>query len=141
MRTLEQQIASKCRHFTGTSNVTCDKGVVYSEVRDLSKEGAREKYPCFKEGECLKCEYRSFYTPEEVKQLVEDIELHSDRAMVAVVAAKADAKEKGLVKGKGGQSKVKCPNCEDGMISYSVAAINGHMWARCSTKDCCAWME
>lgn len=52
-----------------------------------------------------------------------------------------DAKQKGIIKGKGGQSSVKCPCCPDGFIDYSVASSNGHMWAKCSTKECVRWIE
>lgn len=54
--------------------------------------------------------------------------------------AHADAKEKGIIKGVGGASQVECLVCT-GTIRYSVAAVNGHMWGRCSTPGCLVWME
>lgn len=43
-------------------------------------------------------------------------------------------------KGKRGVAgKVKCPKCS-GELGYSVARSNGHVWGRCSTPDCLAWM-
>ncbi len=62
-------------------------------------------------------------------------------AMNAMVAAHADAKAKGYQKGHGGVSSIDCPACEDGRPKYSVASVNGHMWARCNTPGCLSWME
>jgi hypothetical protein len=62
----------------------------------------------------------------------------------AMGAAHADADAKGLgkePKRKGGVSTMKCPVCADGTLRYSVAGLNGHMWAGCTTKDCVRWME
>lgn len=55
--------------------------------------------------------------------------------------AKIDARDHGLKKGHGGHGMVKCPGCPSGLIRYSVETVNGHMWGRCSTKDCAKFME
>lgn len=38
-----------------------------------------------------------------------------------------------------------CPVCEaahrEGTLKYSISARNGHIWGRCSTEGCVAWME
>jgi hypothetical protein len=59
----------------------------------------------------------------------------------AVTATHEDAKAKGLKQGHGGRGELPCPVCKVGTIGYSVASVNGHIWGRCSTKDCVAWME
>jgi len=51
------------------------------------------------------------------------------------------AKQQGLRKGKGGVSSVSCPKCKTGTIDYSVASFNGHIWGKCTTKDCVRWIE
>ena len=141
MRTLEQQIYGRCKHFNGTSKGVCEAGVEYRSVRDESKQGSRAQYPCFREGECLACASRSLPTAEEAKAQANEIESHSAKMLAGLYAAKSDASAKGLKKGNGGQSECKCPVCEGGTIKYSVASINGHMWAKCTTDKCCAWME
>lgn len=40
-----------------------------------------------------------------------------------------------------GAGKLPCPICETGTLSYSRSGSNGHVWARCSTKNCVSWME
>ncbi len=67
-----------------------------------------------------------------------------DRSLEDVIktmsVAKKDAKEKGFRTGNAGQGEVECLVCK-GKLRYSVSAVNGHMWASCSTKDCVRWME
>ena len=40
-----------------------------------------------------------------------------------------------------GQGEITCPVCKTGKLRYSRFGYNGHVHARCSTKDCVAWME
>jgi hypothetical protein len=63
------------------------------------------------------------------------------RMLLAVSATHEDAATKGLKRGNGGTGSVKCPACEMGIIKYSVASLNGHIWGACSTKGCVQWME
>lgn len=63
-----------------------------------------------------------------------------EKVIAGMAAAKQHAKSLGLKRGSGGRGQCKCPNCE-GEISYSVASVNGHMHARCSTPQCVSFME
>ncbi len=36
---------------------------------------------------------------------------------------------------------IKCPECKDGKLYYTVASSNGHCHGQCSTKGCLSWME
>lgn len=60
--------------------------------------------------------------------------------LAALKAVSVDAKERGLKKGSGGHGEIKCPNCP-GTIRYSVASVNGHIWACCSTPNCVRWIQ
>lgn len=40
-----------------------------------------------------------------------------------------------------GSGTIPCPVCNSGSLMYSRATYNGHVHARCTTKDCVAWME
>lgn len=33
-----------------------------------------------------------------------------------------------------------CPVCDSGRLNYQIHA-NGHVWVRCSTDGCMAWVE
>jgi hypothetical protein len=65
---------------------------------------------------------------------------HYKKSSEVIRAAHADAKAKGFGVGKGGVSSLKCPLCPEGEIRYSVASVNGHMHAGC-TSGCVSWME
>lgn len=132
MKSLKEQIESKCRHFTGVSNKTCEAGVCYMEVADMDKT-ATERFPCFREGESVPCEKREWFTEQEVNERLEAHKESTARTMKAMAAVVEDAEKRGFKKGKGGGAKIKCPCCESGELGYSVASINGHIWGKCST--------
>jgi hypothetical protein len=86
------------------------------------------------------CDQFRIMTREEAERETDAWEKKMNQFTRALHAAHADARQKGLKRGNGGMSEVKCPNCE-GTIRYSVASINGHMHAACTTKGCASWME
>lgn len=72
-------------------------------------------------------------------QQVEDP--HFENLMIAIHATHQDATGKGFKRGNGGKSSLKCPICKTGTINYSVAGVNGHIWARCTSQDCVSFIE
>lgn len=42
---------------------------------------------------------------------------------------------------RGVAGAIPCPVCKTGQLSYTIASLNGHVWGRCSTENCVAWME
>ena len=131
----------QCVHFNGIQHDKCRAGVAYREL--FGNEPGWAKHLC-----CLgdkesptTCGSAHFPTREEAEKEVDEFEARMDRFSKALRAAKDDAKAHGLKKGSGGYGNVKCPNCEDGQIKYSVASYNGHMHAACSTPHCASWME
>ena len=141
MRNLSQMVSGKCRHFTGLSDRRCEKGIAYADVKNKQAVKLEEAYPCFSESGLKTCEHCSFYTPEETEKLVEEMLARADATCQAMELVQADANEHNYGKRRPGQGKVLCPLCESGEIFYSVAASNGHMFAKCSTEGCIAWME
>lgn len=41
---------------------------------------------------------------------------------------------------EGHEHSIKCPKCESDMW-YSVSGYNGHIWLKCSDKDCISAMQ
>lgn len=139
MKTLEEQIANRCVHFSGMMNACCAAGIEYAPLKDVSVKPYG--YPCFKEHEHLPCGQRRFHTPEEVAAEVAEANESFYRTIKAMRAAKRDAAVYGFGKGKGGNGEVKCPCCEGGILYYRVSGYNGHMHAKCSTDGCASWLE
>lgn len=85
-------------------------------------------------------------TPEDICNTVptDEQEKENNEKMARFMAGMnhvfADAKTKGLKRGGGGASETKCPSCA-GIISYSVASVNGHIHASCSTQGCVRFMQ
>lgn len=54
--------------------------------------------------------------------------------LIAIRACREDAKgQRGII------GKIECPKCK-GVLSYSVAKSNGHLWGACETENCLQWM-
>lgn len=153
----ESSYAGRCVHYAGRLNagekltpVThCEAGVAYDSVEipvtyTYSRAPWRNRYtahvarPCFKyeHGLTNGCPHCRFPTPEEVKAKEEEWESGFRKTMAA---RKAITDHIGYAKGVSGT--IPCPVCTTGTLSYTRAASNGHIHARCSTEGCVAWME
>lgn len=145
MKTVEQKKAEQrersvqhsmqsCRHFNGVGNGKCEAGINYDDVQPL---------PCIPVSattQTAQCALKSCLTREEAEAERDRRDRRAEEGFKAMTVAHNDAHEKGYIKGHGGQSSVACPICE-GTIRYSVASVNGHMMAGCTTKGCVSWME
>jgi hypothetical protein len=58
----------------------------------------------------------------------------------ALKAARAAANQNGHKRGSGGVGTLKCPVC-NGVLHYSVAGSNGHLWGSCETEGCVRWAQ
>jgi len=117
--TVKEQIARKCKHFNGVFNKICKVGVEYNSVKGEKPM----ELPCINTGgECSKAEFR---TEEEVDALVASLSSLSGKALTNYAKIKADYEKNKMYAGK--------VDCEcGGVVSYSVAQSNGHIWAKCN---------
>lgn len=134
MKSLKEQIENKCIHFTGMINKECKKGVKYEDVKVKTERPF--KIPCLLDsdlgtGSCAFCEFPS---PEQVKKEVDEIKERGRKMMGAYSAVKGHYE-----KHKKRKNKMECPDCK-GDLHYTVAKINGHIWAKCSGCGL-GWME
>lgn len=141
---LKMATINKCRHYSGCINEKCDAGVVYDEVKEAPSLGKPMRLPCFVEGRFsgpdLPCVSRSIPNEEEALAIATERCDKAYRNAEAVGKAKEDALAKGFKKGSAGRGEVPCIIC-NGKIRYTVAGLNGHMHAHCTTKGCVSWME
>jgi len=136
-----QETMQKCIHFNGVMNQKCKAGVEYRQLFG-SEPGWGKHLCCLNDSQSpVWCDKASMPTQEQAEAIVADREARFQRVMTALVAAADDAERRGLKKGNGGYGRIKCPNCPDGTLSYSVASINGHMHGQCSTPHCASWMQ
>jgi hypothetical protein len=138
---LIRQGQSDCRHFNGIQNKCCEAGVNYDQLT-----GDTLVLPCKKNFVSLKrdpalCDKFQTMTLEEATKEADERIGRMNRTMGAVASAHEDATKKGLKKGHGGVSSMRCPTDCGGTLHYSVASVNGHMHAKCETSGCVQWME
>jgi hypothetical protein len=139
MRTPEERRARRlntCKSFNGMMNDRCKAGVLYADVRFSRGAGLGYALPCFNDEGCVECEHRQLRTAEDLQREEEESAASSAR----IVAARAAIVE--YTAGRRGVSgRIACPNCEGGVLGFSVARSNGHIHGTCSTKGCACWME
>lgn len=141
---LEQQIRDEmngCIHFKGIQHDLCGAGVNMRELVGGDDFGWAMRIPCLliDSFTCtVTCAFRELPTREQAEATVAKHNLQFERTMKAVEAAHTHAKEKGLGQGRGGYGSLLCPLGCGGMLRYTVASVNGHMYAECG---CVSWME
>lgn len=134
MKTIQDQIAAKCIHFTGLGNKKCEAGISYKSVE---VKGERPiKIPCIRDtilsgGECKK---QQFPSEEEILKRVQEIEDFSNYSLKAYAMIKEQ-----ISLDKQNYGKIECPKC-GGLLHYRRAQLNGHIWGKCESCGL-GWME
>lgn len=120
MKTIEQQIAGKCKHFNGIMNESCKAGILYKDVRSDDKPF---NFPCI-DREFHNCSSVIFPTAEEVEEQIKEINISTAKTIGVLMAIKKGQAAKGIIP---------CP-C-GGNVHYVRAQLNGHVHAKCDTCD------
>jgi len=143
----EKEIAREmgdCVHFPGIQHAECRAGVNMRQLVGGPDFGWAARLPCL-QMDAAKCEVtcpsRKFPTREEAEAELAEHDARMEKFLISMRAAKDHAKQLGLGRGNGGQGRLACPSGCGGELRYSVASVNGHMHAACSTKGCVSWME
>lgn len=77
-------------------------------------------------------------TPEQIAEREAWIQESNRKFKAAEPVVNAFRKEN---RGRSNRITVKCPACENGSLSMSIAGYNGHVHGRCTTPNCLNWME
>jgi hypothetical protein len=139
--TVAERHALKCVSWAGLlapgmKDVThCHAGVEYESV-STAHPFTIKTLPCFTDQAAIPCEKRHFPTLEECEAREREVKESFQRIVKARAAIVADTGGK-----RGVAGSIGCPVCLDGLLRYSVAGVNGHIHARCSTESCVSWME
>lgn len=129
-----------CIHFNGIQSESCKAGVKYEEKFSDGK-GHLGPIPCCGDDNPQPCELLVLPSREQAERLADKHEVSMQKLTKCVNATHEHAKARGLGKGHGGTGDLPCPTGCGGILHYSVAAYNGHIWANCSTPNCVRWME
>jgi len=134
-------IMQRCVHFTGIQHDECKASVSY-HGQFGNGVGCFANIPCvsFDEKTSRYCPKRQYPSREDAERELAEVDEYLAQCSKAYKAVKEDAKSK-FPPHQGGASSIECPICRTGMLQYSVASINGHIHARCSTHGCVSWTE
>jgi hypothetical protein len=127
--------AGKCRHYRGTVERRCAAGIVLKTLAGGGTQGWGTRLPCgYWPGEPVGGERATCASFSPVTAAEEE----ADRAAVKIMLAHVLAAKK-LVPRQPGKYLVVCPAC--GGHLHTERHGNGHVWARCDSKDCLSWLE
>lgn len=132
-----------CRFFNGSwHNKTCKAGVNYRELVGGDDMGWVTRLPCHEDSEAkcgdkATCDKRQEPTDDEVAESEIEIKKHIDRFLLTLPLIAAMKKK---YRKKDAQEVVECPVCK-GNLHLSISGYNGHVWGKCETENCLAWME
>lgn len=136
--TLEEMVASKCIHFNGLMHKTCNAGIEYDTLDRDDRRVFRVALPCIHRPEVPQCKCAKFQlpTPEEVQAKLKAYEESKQKVAQGLQAVQHLRK---IHEGENWSGFIECPVCKHKL--WVRHASNGHIWAKCETPDCIAWME
>ena len=147
----------RCKHSNGHFHDThCLAGVAYRDVvTDPDNNlGIAFRYPCttwegtkfFRDMTPLQraeydrrgtCEKYEEPTDGEIAEYEARVEAGHQQSMLALPLISKIKREH---KGQSWKGVEECPVCK-GKLHMTHSAYNGHVWGKCETDDCLAWME
>ena len=131
-----------CKSYRGPAvHETCKAGVNFKGIAG-GGEMFFPKLPCIRRNNTdAECKCREFPTPEEVAAHTKEREEYHKLIDDAYVRCAEHAQENGYVRGqKGASGFVDCPKCGK-PLKYTIAASNGHIWAKCTKDGCLTWVQ
>jgi len=128
-----------CKFYNGIANDNCDKGINYREITGGPTFGIGTRLPCViegkfskpKNGEKATCEHFVKPTKKELDDWEESVDRSIKQVSMAIKTIGKTGKQNGVIQ---------CPAC-NGKLGFSVSPGNGHIWAKCETNNCLAWMQ
>lgn len=131
---------SQCVHFNGTVNDCCDAGVNYRQLVGGPDFGWCRRLPCmdkYAKPDAVSCDKKRYPTEEEMVAYEKAVKESTERFLLTVPLITG---MKARYRNRSGQETVECPACK-GRLHMTISSINGHVWGRCDTEGCLAWME
>ncbi len=128
--------AGTCIYFTGVSDEECEKGINYRSMAPGEYTGWVTRIPCMKrKGRSDTCDS---YLEPTLAQILESEERSYKIVKGTTTAIKLIQDEVAATDPNMRNGVIECPVCKGG-LHYNIAD-NGHIWGKCSTDNCLAWM-
>lgn len=125
----------RCRHFTGAlHNEKCKAGVHYRSMVGGPDFGWMARLPCLPDSPLRKdmvtCAAFDPFSPAEEMADALETKARFEKVTEAIRRIKETGNSQGYVV---------CPKCSN-QLHFSIAKFNGHVWGKCETEGCLAWM-
>jgi hypothetical protein len=131
----------RCKFFNGIQHDFCRANVEYRKHFG-DQPGWAKHIPCLSDPDAsITCDKAAYPTQAEATETVRRQDEMLNRVLNIIPKIKVHAKAKGIKRGHGGIGEMPCPSNCGGTVRYSVASVNGHMHAICSTPNCVSFME
>lgn len=139
----------RCKHYRGLLNARsepCAAGVNIPQLIGNTDMGWALKIPCvYHEGPpVISQEARvpcDRFQTQTAREKAEEEEFFAKQIERMMLAADTVDAFRSRHKRQNAKETVDCPTGCGGRLTMSIAACNGHVWGRCSTAGCLAWME
>lgn len=141
---LECEAETRCVHYDHNGGIVdddwrCAAGVCLRAIT-APMEGSGLRVPCrfIQGGTPVTCDK---FTPTPIEQCRAKDEAWEAqwKRMTLVLPVVGDIKKEH--KGTNWSGVIDCPTGCGGQLGLTHAACNGHVWGKCSTEGCVAWME
>jgi hypothetical protein len=134
-------MSERCRYFNGpVHNKECVANINYRNLVGGPDFGWMSRMPCagdspLRKDPVAKCDKQSPFTLDESVAQEKGLKERFAAITKAHQEIRKMAKEKNI---NGGW--IHCPTCNK-PLHFSIAKLNGHIWAKCETEGCIQWME
>ena len=134
-----------CKHFKSpVHHKECEKGIVFTSWTNGERFGLYKKIPCNKGNGVGVCRLAVYPTTEEVAEFNKKVTKSIKAQCKAIKIIKEKHKvniewENPSNKNKNVKGFIECPKC-GGKLYYTISSYNGHIWGKCETDKCLAWM-
>lgn len=125
-----------CKHWRGSINDTCEVGIDWQKITGGEQLGIMRRCPCLNPKHRSKCEQHELPTLEELEAEEKELQEMMDQFEKELPFWSRIKQENK----RGTQGICKCPRCDQD-CHWSIAGLNGHLWVKCSTENCVAFME
>lgn len=131
-----------CRHYSYSGSILTDGGGPKC-ARDviLSAPGAARCCMPAPAGDGFTCALREEYTEDERAAWLDWMAERACRSVLILAEIPGSSRDKKNRPGWGQFGEFPCPACDWGVVKWTRARTNGHLWAACTTPDCFAVIQ
>lgn len=132
-----------CKHYRGMhEKESCEAGIQFKQLPIYGQKDFFDLCPCFGPQPNSCCDKAIYRTAEKLAAIDAERNIRFQnigKARNAIVVSLGGPWKKGTL---GSSGCIDCPVClVEKSLRFTRIGYNGHIHARCNTKDCVSWIE